>query len=248
MYRAALSIQEKGNIMSLKLKVLGLGLLAVMATSAFAVMNASATVTGHFTHDAAGGHATIVGTENFSEPKHITEFHRTATTGGEYTGAAITCTKTTYHGTVATATTQELTITPDYTECGTTGGTWNEVTVTMNNCDYTFKSNTAASASPPTADATVTIDCPVGSSIEIHHPNCTIIVPAQTPKGGVSYTRIIENNKHAITVDVTATHIVGYFHGGACIFLGTTKEFDMTGGATVKGTTTTGEQVNITAT
>lgn len=231
--------------MSLKLKVLGLGLLAVMATSAFAVMNASATVTGHFTHDAVG-HATVVGTEIYGT-KHMLEFHRTEPTG-TYVGAPIACTEASYHGTVTTATVQSITITPTYKNCATTDGVWGEVDVTMNECDYTFRSNTAASANPPTAHATVTVDCPAGKAIEIHHPNCTITVPAQTPKGGATYTTVTENNKHALTVDITATHIVGYYHGGLCIFLGTTKEFDMTGSVTVKGLNPTNEPVNITAT
>lgn len=232
--------------MSLKLKVLGLGILAVLATGAFAVMNASATVNGHFTHDAADGHATIVGNEIYGTA-HMTEFQRTEPTDTPV-GAPITCTKTTYHGTVTTNTVQTLTIVPHYTECGTTGGTWNEVTVTMNGCDYTFHSNTKASTNPPTEDATVTIDCPPGQAIVIHHPNCTITVPAQAPKGGVTYTTVLENNKHALTVDVTVTHIVGQFHGGLCVFLGTTKEFDMTGSVTVKGENTVNQPVNITAT
>jgi hypothetical protein len=208
-------------------------------------MNASATVTGHFTNDASNGHATIVGTENYGTT-HMLEFQRTEPTGTP-TGAAIACTEATYHGTVAAASVNSITVTPTYKNCATTGGTWGEVVVTMNECDYTFRSNSNASTHKPTAHATVTVDCPVGKAIEIHHPNCTITVPGQTPKGGVTYTTTVEG-KHALTVNVTATHIAGEFHGGICIFLGTNKEFDMNGAVTVKGENTNKEQVNITAT
>lgn len=238
--------------MSLKLKALGLGLLAVLATSAFAVMNASATVNGHFTHDASGGHATIIGEEIYgSNPKHYLEFQRTEPTGTKV-GPPIACTEATYHGTVSSATTDSITVTPTYKNCATTDGIWGEVEVTMNGCDYTFRSNSAASTHTPTADATVTIDCEPGKAIVIDHPNCTITVDPQTPKGGVTYTTITEKvggvDKHAITINVTATHIVGTFHGGICVFLGTTKEFDMEGAATVRGFDTNGNQINITAT
>jgi hypothetical protein len=234
--------------MSLKLKILGIGVLAVVATSAFAVMNASATVTGHFTHEGPLTTATIVGNETGVHSAHYLQFQGTEQTGTN-SGAAIVCTSATYHGVAAAKTVTELTVTPSYTGCATTtGSTWGEVSVTMNGCNYIFYSNSAASTHTPTAHATVTVNCPAGKAIEIHHPNCTITVPHQSLKG-VTYTTTVEN-KHSLTVNVTISHIAAEYHGGFCIFLGTNHIFDMNGAVKVRAqvSATNPEQVPITAT
>lgn len=233
--------------MSLKLKILGLGLLAVMATSAFTVMNASAKATGHFFNDAAGGHAEIKGSEVFHSPSHSLKFQAT-TSAGEPSGEPIICTTADYVGTVSEATTQSLTVTPTYHGCQTTGAAHDTVKVTMNDCNYVFSSNANA-----TIDATVTVKCPVGKAIEIHHPSCTMTVAHQTLGGaagnGVAYTTTMKNTKHALTVDVTVKNIQAQYHGGICIFLGTSNHiFDMTGGVEIEGLNTNKEAVNITAT
>jgi hypothetical protein len=233
--------------MSLKLKILGLGVLAVMATSAFAVMNASATVSGHFTHDAATNHATIVAAEEFEKPDSL-KFQATEPTNTN-SGLPIVCEEATYHGLAAAKTTTSLTVAPKYGKCLTTGKTPGEITVTPNGCTYTFFSNSAAVNPPgPTTHATVNVNCPVGQKIEIHHPDCTISVHPQTGLKGATYTTTTVNNKHALTVNVTITHIKSTYHGGICIFLGTNHEFDMTGAVKVSGFDTAGVPVNITAT
>jgi hypothetical protein len=56
--------------MSLKLKVLGLGVLATLAMSAITVRSASATSTGHFTSNSPTEKTTIVG---FEGGTHFTE-------------------------------------------------------------------------------------------------------------------------------------------------------------------------------
>jgi len=202
-------------------------------------------VNGHFSNDAPNGHATIIGTETGPHTPHSLSFQRTDNT--QFTGAAIECTKATYHGTTTAAITDSITITPTYIDCATTEGVWGEVDVTTNGCTYTFRSTSAATGHKPTHHATVSVVCPAGKAIVIDHPNCTITVPPQTLTG-VTYTTIEESGKHAITLNVTATHIAGQFHGGICIFLGTSKEFDMNGAVTVKGTDTNNNPVNITAT
>lgn len=233
--------------MSLKLKILGLGLLAVMATGAFAAMNASALTTGHFTHDAGTNHATIKGEEIFHSA-HSLSFRRTQPTN-TFTGEPIVCTNATYHGVAPSKNLTTLEVTPTYSGCATTNSaSWGSVIVHHNGCTYTFHSNSNASTHKPTEHATVTVDCPDGQAIEITHPECTITIPAQNLKGA-TYTTITDpNGKHALTVNITITHIKGYFHGGLCIFLGTEKEFDMNGAVTVRGFDTPGNQVNITAT
>lgn len=236
--------------MSLKLKILGLGVFAVLATSALAVMNASATVSGHFAHDADGGHATIKGFENGIHSAHSLSFQRTVTdeqTGQKvFSGAAIVCNEATYEGTVTSAITNLIQVAPVYKACITTG-TEVKVEVTPNGCTYTFHSNKNASTHTPTEKATVTVDCPSEKAIEIHHPNCTSTVGAQQ-LSGATYTTVLEGGFENLTVRITVKGVTVHFHGGICIFLGTKQEFDMNGSVTVKGFNTKGEQVNIFAT
>lgn len=220
--------------MSLKLRALGLGLLAILATSAFAVVNATAETGGHFVSEVS--HTVLSGTE-------VKENHqvRFAVDGG----TPIECTKVTYTGTTTATTVTEVTITPHYTECITKGGaTPHNVDVTMNGCAYVFTIGKKS-----TADNTVHVECLTGGVIEIHHPNCTITVPAQTPSGGIAYeTDTTPGGKHSITPNITVTGIAAQYHGGICIFLGTSHQATMTGAATLSGTTTEGSPVGITAT
>ena len=225
--------------MSIKLKVLGLGLLAVLATSAFAVMNASATTpaNSHFTAEPPAGdhHVIIKGTDAFGSP-HQLVFH--PDTGGD----GITCTHAEYHGTVsgaASTTTQAIQVRPTYKNCATTSGTWGEVTVDVPTaCGtnvYEFTSGTPG---------TVHVNC----EITITHPNCTIKVPKQTLNPTINhYTTGTRLNKHDITLDFDA-HVTSHYEGGICIFLGTTHTSTMTGNSTVWGEDTNGNPIGITAT
>ena len=231
------------NIMSIKLKALSLGFLAVMAMAGFAAVNASAVVKGHFTHDAADGHATIIGTEVGKKP-HDLEFREE---GSE--AAGITCTHAHYHGDVFQNTVETVTVTPTYTKCGTTSdATWGNVSVHTNGCGFDLYSHGT------NTHGTVTVECPAGKAIVITHPNCTITVPPQHPSathltGGLTYTTDVgPTGKHTITADVTVKKITGQFHGGICIFLGTSHSFEMNGALTVEGFDTAGNPVNLTHT
>lgn len=223
--------------MSIKLKALGLGLLAAMAMGSFAVVNASATVSGHFTSDIE--HTILVGTENL-HTSHFLEFENE---GGS---TPIVCTEASYSGTIGPKTVQSVQVFPTYSKCETKGaGNPGSVVVHMNGCSYTFGSNS-------TGHGTATVDCPVGQTIVITHPNCTIRIPGQAPSatrltGGLTYTTTLET-KHALTVDVTVSKITGHYEGGICIFLGTSQNFRMNGSVTVRGTDTAGVPVNITQT
>ncbi|HEX8689016.1 MAG TPA: hypothetical protein VF729_02110 [Solirubrobacterales bacterium] len=219
--------------MSTKFKALSLGLLALLATAGFAVVNASATVSGHFEHDAATNHATIVGQETVSP--HDLVFT------DEVSGSAFTCEHATYHGTAPAKTVTSVTVTPTYKTCKTVGGAHGAVTVHVNGCGFTLESHGA------NTHGTVHVECPAGKAIEITHPNCTITVPAQT-LNGMTYTQKTENGKHTLTVDVTVKQITGHYHGGICIFLGTVRKFSMTGALTVEAQNTAGERVNVTHT
>lgn len=235
--------------MSMKLRVLSLGLLAVLATSAFAVVNASAEQSGHFT--AEKDHVIITGTES-NPGNHNLKFQRT-TPQGEATGLPIECTHVKYHGTAQLPkvgepnelTTQSITVTPTYEKCATQGGEWGEVTVhhpATPECETkVFKFTSSISSKK----ATVHVEC----AITVTHPNCTIKIPKQT-LSGVTYTTATDaaSGKHELTVDVTVRSITGHFEGGICIFLGTTHTFDMDGSVTVWGEDTEGKRQHITAT
>ena len=218
--------------MSLKLKALGLGLLALVATSAFASMNAGASTGGHFVGEVAN--QTIRGAE--TAPNHKLHFRPHAGSLTERIG----CDVATYHGTAATTTETQIEITPTYEKCYTTDENKTAVVVTHNGCKYRF--TVAAGGTNGTAD----LVCAVGKAIEIHHPNCTITVPAQNNLSGIHYTRVTESGKHAITLDVNATFKTEY-HGGICIFLGTSQNGRLEGSATVWGEAG-GERKSITAT
>lgn len=221
--------------MSMKLKVLGLGLLAVLATSAFAVVNAPAKTSGHFTHDVPGGTGFITGTEGGT---HRLKFD----TGG----TPIECDVAVYHGTApATATTVD--VTPTWEKCHTEGAAAGTVIVHHNECQIRFHSNTAASTSPPTEHATTGLVCPAGKAVVVTHENCTMTMPPQALKG-VTYTTLFENGRHTITLDSTVEGITTHYHGGICIFLGTTHVGRMQGSVTVEALNSIGERFNLTAT
>lgn len=233
------AIYGKGTKLTKQLKILTLALAAAMAVGGIAVLNASATVKGHFESDVE--HTLLVGSEGHNTSTgeaHTTEFHIDE-------GEGIVCSTASYSGTTITKTTTEVTITPKYENCKTTDGT--AVTVTTHKCDYTFFSHGT------NAHGTVSVMCSSGEAIEIHHPNCTITVPGQAPNGlhmtqGANYKTMLLNGKHALTVNVTLKAITAEYHGGICIFLGTNHTAEMTGAVTLAGTNTAGEAVNITHT
>lgn len=221
--------------MSIKLKALGLGLLAAMAMSAVAVMNAGAETGGHFVSSAS--HTNLIGEE--SGTNHRVKF---ASDGG----TPIECTKATYTGTMSGSTATEVSIKPHYTECRTEDAPVNEhkVVVHMNGCEYNF-----TVGQNPEGHNTVHLVCPTGvSGATITHPNCTMRMPAQTPADGVAYTSDTSGPAHAITADVTATGITAHYEGGICVFLGTKHTATMTGSVTLRGEDTNGNPASITAT
>lgn len=221
--------------MSTKLKALGLGLLAVMAASVFAV-NASATVGGHFTNDAVNGHAIITGTEATGTVHSI----RLLKEGGAE-GETIICHNSSYTGTINAATVQSVTITPAVSNCTTTGGS-TPYDIDENGCTFTLTSGKIGET-----HHTLDVLCPIGKATEITHPNCTMRMPSQTVRG-LTYTTTVEDNKHAFTINVTVKGFTAHYEAGVCVFLGTTQKFEMNGSITSKATNTEGIPVNITET
>lgn len=213
--------------MSIKLKALGLGLLAAMAMSAVAVMNAGAETGGHFTSSAS--HTDLVGKEN--NENHSLHFVRKGAAEGERIG----CINDSYTGTISGTTVTEVEIKPSWSTCKTTGSS-THFDVVENGCVFKF---TVGKQTHNTAH----LVCPAGSAVEIKHPGCTIKVPSQTVNG-VAYP---SNGKH-ITLESTAQGITSHYEAGICVFLGTTQESEMNGSVTVEGLDEAGNTATIAAT
>lgn len=221
--------------MSIKLKALGLGLLATMALAGFSVMNATAETGGHFTSEAA--HTIISGTGE--SEKNQTELKVPGLNG-------IVCDGDTYAGTANAATVESLTITPTYAanSCHTTGGATGKTSVDVNGCSYTFKIGKNS-----TADNTVDLICTGEKKyIAVTHEGCEIRIPAKTGLKGVAYNTTTVEGKHAITATATVTGFESNFEAGFCILLGTSHAGELTGSVIVSGKDTTGAAVGITAT
>jgi hypothetical protein len=226
--------------MSLKLKALGLGLVAALAMSAFAVVNATATTGGHFT--AENSHTILSGLDDATTPPKFHAFDQT-----------VTCKHATYSATTGETATS-ITATAVYGECSTSVG---PAVVNMNGCDYLFTVRT----NPATNHNTTHLVCPGGGpTIRVNSPfsghDCIIeVTPNQTPSGGVTYeTGGTAGSGHDIVVNATVTgiHSVITTAGGNFFACGTTdttdNEGELTGKATVTGKNTAGAAVGITAT
>jgi hypothetical protein len=231
--------------MSLKLKALSLGLLAALALSSVLVANAGATRSGHFTSDSPSGLTTIAGHESTgTNITHKIEFDAVGLGGFS---EPIICKHASYHGSINVLTTEKIEVTPTWSGCETTPlNTQQLVTVHHNECKLKFTSRTAP------GDATAGLVCPVGKKIQVTNPHngCTLSFGTQTLANAVTYGTDVQNGKHAITVNATATGITFTVHGGLCSFVATTQtDGTMKGSATVTGIDTiSGNAVNITAT
>jgi hypothetical protein len=221
--------------MSTKLKALSLGLTAVIAMCAFAVVNAVAESGGHVVSDATTANTTVVGTENTT---HHTDLIVHGLSG------EIGCSTVKYHAQFAGTTAEDLTVIPVYEGCTTTG-TETKVPVDVNGCTYTF---TVTKLTTSETEQKVHLLCPTGKKIELTHPNCTASIDPQTVETGVTYTDKEENGKKYITLDTSAKFNVTA--EGLCALTGTNKTETLLGSATVKGFNTGvgGAQVNLTAT
>jgi hypothetical protein len=234
----------KGTMMSIKLKALGLSLLAVLAASAFAVMNASAESqpTAHFT---SGSHNTqVLVFENPTSGTHALELSQPGFTG-------IVCHEPSYAVTNIGTTADHITVKPTYKKCTTTGGNPGSVTVHPNGCEFTFTTPNKESAK---TEHTVTLNCPTGKSIQITHATCTVSIHHVEVKG-VGYTTTVESApgtiggpKHSITLTVNVA-FPQTRHGGFCSLLATNATGTLSGSATVFGKDPlSNNQIDITAT
>lgn len=223
--------------MSMKFRLVILGVFALAATSALAAVNASAftPLNSHFTSNV--DHVVVRGVETFPGD-HNLSFQRTV--NGVAEGEPIKCTHVAYHGTLngaAATTTQSVSLRPEYKECSTGGAGPHDVTVHVPaGCGTEVFQFTSGNP------GTVHDRC----EITVTHPNCTIRIPPQT-LSGVTYKQITEGGVHVITAEVDVQNITGHFEGGLCVFLGTKQVFHMKGSVTVKGEAN-GEPVGVTHT
>jgi hypothetical protein len=226
--------------MSTKLRVFGLSLLAVGATSAFTVVNtpAESQPAGHFVMGTPAMELLVI--ENPPSGAHMFELAQPGFN-------SIVCHEASYFAPVSTATVTDVTVTPTYKGCQTTGGATGSISVDTNGCTYTFQQPNKESAK---TENTVKMECPAGKTIQITHATCTVTVHPQTVKG-VGYTTTSEAlpgeiiKQHAITLTANVGFAVTR-HGGFCTLLATNATATLSGAATVFGTETT--QVGITAT
>lgn len=227
--------------MSFKLKALGLAMFATLAVGAVSVVSAGADSGGVIHSDVQWTH--IVGEqEGTSEDNRIHDFTL---------NDAVTCDSVTYTGSVGGKTPTQVTVIPEYTECHTQKGF--EAKIHMNGCGYTLtfadmfvEHHTAHLQCPPEKTAVVTVDPPIVGECHIH-------IPPQTPtEGGVAYTTIVENGKHAQTLNVTAEGVtvnrkdVGV--GGCGGHAGHDNVTSLTATAVVTAYDTNVKQVNLTVT
>jgi hypothetical protein len=215
----------------MKTGVLGLGLLVAIAVGSLTAMSASATVSGHFTHDAVGGQASITAREGGT--------HRVKISSDG--GTPIECDTAVYHGTMSSSTTTTIALTPTYFACHTEGGAPGSVAIDSSNCHWILHSRSSQ-------HATAGIYCPFeNGGIVITHPNCTLRLQSQTGTG-VTYTTTTENGKHQITLNYTVSNLIIFYESGICIFLGKTHSAVVVGSYTMEATDKNGQLVNLTAT
>jgi hypothetical protein len=191
--------------MSLKLKALGLSLLVAVAVSAVTAANASANEEGHFVTDLT--HAALHGFSGFGHNLHFVQ-HNVA--------GQIGCDEPTYVATMLSPskTVSELTVTPTYKKCYTTGsGEPGSVTIDVNGCTYRFK---VAKNTTSTTEQTGRLECPAGAALKITHPNCTISIHPQNINTGLTYTKVV-GPPHHITIDSDAQFTITVH--GLCQFI-----------------------------
>ncbi len=214
--------------MSIKLKALGLGILAALAIGAVVVMSASAESQpqGHFTSEVANPTLKV---DDGVEP------HRLQLAIEGLTG--IVCDKPSYvvTWTDGGTTTKDITAEPTYETCHTTGSA-KAVPIKMNGCKYTFTQPNKESAK---TEHTVDLTCPAGQKVVIEHEGCVLEVHPQNGLKGVGYTTLQEEvggkKIHAITMTLSVSFIMTVHNFPCNLILPTEKVNTLSGSVTVTG-------------
>jgi hypothetical protein len=217
--------------MTLKfLRASGLCLTVLILGTALVTAGAPATTGGHFTAGAA--HTALQGAAE--DANAIT-----------FLSWGVGCKEAKYLATTSAQTTESLTVTPEYENCQERfeGEEEHGIEVITNGCQFLFTIGKKAEA-----DNTAHLTCPPGKMIEFHLINADLRLPPQT-FSGISYKATTEFGANALTVTFTATGLAAYCEAGIyCAFFGTNWLAQMTGSMKMRGTTTEGTPVGITAT
>jgi hypothetical protein len=229
--------------MGIKMKALGLGLLAALAVGGTSVVSAPADTGGVFHSDSNWTH--IAGSQEGA-------LHENVLSSGL---GNITCGTANYTANVGGLTATEITVQPTYANCKTTEDGY-PITIDINGCAFVL----TISDDPATKHHTMHLECPTGKEITftINPPivgECTIHIPPQTPTtGGVVYKNVIHpvGGKHNLTIEVTiegithtqTEHSFGCGGGGEQH----TNAFTFKSTITTVATNTEGAAVNVTAT
>lgn len=229
----------------MKIKLAVLVLTVAVLACAFAATNALALTTGHFTAEVTEQHTILKGTDATGTP-HQVKLYEIRNEVGHPTVSDILfedCTHVLYHGTLtgaAATTSTSIQVRPTYGKCATPGdppGQHNAVFHVPAACGTNVFEFTSGGT------GTVHINC----TITITRENCEITFGPQTASG-VTYATTAESAKHTLTVNVNIQTLTLSFHGGICVFLGTTHYFEMVGSMTMWGENTAGSRVGITHT
>lgn len=188
--------------MSLKLKALGLALVAALAMSAIAVFSASAETGGHFTSEVE--HTILEGEDTgfgfaYSDPAAAIGFN---------------CEQLKFLGTMVDDTAVEALLAPTFVNCKSAKA--KSVKVNTNGCNFLL---TIRKVEPDKKDNTVHLICPGASTLEVtlegEFGNCLITIKAQTPAGGIAYkTDGAAGVGHDLRMSTTLSGIHAVYHGG----------------------------------
>jgi len=140
-----------------------------------------------------------------------------------------------YKGTLSAAS-STLTVVPTYTNCRAFG--FLEASVSMNGCDYLFKSPTGSSDS---YTAAVAIKCTAPVGIIITAATCQVNLGEQSPTGSVAITNETAAGDIKVKANVTGIEYDVLQDGFGCPFSGTGLK---TGGTYVQGNAVTFDSTN----
>jgi len=174
--------------MSIKRKFLGLGLLVALAAIPLVIVAASSSANkgGHFVSTGTPL-AKLVGTETGA---HVLEWTIDGFAGG------MVCDESHWEDLLEKETETELIFFPTYAKCHTTGSA-DLFEIKMNGCAFWFF---VAAGTNEATEQTSNLDC-INKPAEILHPKCKAKIPSQEIPTGLTYTTIMANNKHALTLD-----------------------------------------------
>jgi hypothetical protein len=174
--------------MKLKQKLLGIALLASLATVTVVVVTASATKGGLF-ETPGNKKSEVFLVENAT---HTLEYSLEGVAS-----SGMICNTTVWKGMMEAEAEAALTIVPEkLADCRTTGGIPGSVKFKPNGCALLLY---AAKGTTDSTEQTAELSCGVGGQMEIIHGACTITVASQQGLTGITYTKIKFNSKDALT-------------------------------------------------